>query len=617
MSTEKLCPSCGTKCGREMISCPHDGTGLVSRGTEEDPFIGLEIDGRVRIDRYMGAGGMGHVYVGTQLDATAREVAVKFIRHELLRGAEDEKRFFREIRTLATAAHANVVSVYFSGHANVTGRQIPYFAMELLDGRPFSDIVGSGRTLAPLRAVRLSASIASGLSALHHSGIVHRDLKPANVLLLEGQEDAIKILDFGLAKPIENENETTVTVGNLIMGTPAYMSPEQMMALELDARSDLYSLGVMLYEALSGKRPPRPGAGESVPLDEACGGLSLPKSLIDLTHQLMMMDRAERPESAQIVLRRLRAIADEILLGGKPIADMETEMASDGFAETVASEPPPPSVKNLIVSQTTGYEDPDDHPTSPVPTPTPTVATELAARRANRFALMAAVFGGLSLVVVIVVVVLAVNGVFSGTQQDSAQPVAAQLSPGAGPESEVVPPTQPKQREVPIVAPAVPDVVASREDVVAVPDVRGPDEHAVEVDVGPEVVAAADVVSRPDLVPETAAPSDLVDNAPDVPSAGGAAGQDEAARQAEQQRLAAQKERKARERKERERKEWERREKERLEKERLEKERLEKEREEKERLENERLEKERLEKERKAREGKDPEDPESSILEDE
>lgn len=619
MSTEKLCPQCGTKCGNEMTNCPQDGADLVLRGTDEDPFIGFEIDGRVRIDRYLGAGGMGHVYFGTQLDATSREVAVKFIRHELLRGAEDEKRFFREIRTLATAAHANVVSVYFSGHAELTGRKIPYFAMELLKGAPLNDIMGNGRTIAPLRAVRLGASIASGLSALHTSGIVHRDLKPANVLLLDDQEDAIKILDFGLAKPVEKEEDNTVTVGNLIMGTPAYMSPEQMMGLELDARSDLYSLGVMLYESVAGKRPPRPGSGVPVSLAEACGGMPVPESLVGLTHQLLDMDREKRPESARNVQKRLRSIADEILMGARPLADLETEVASEGFAETIASDPPPPSVKEMFISQTAGYK-PDgetgapvavhalaDQPVAP-PTPTPSMATELATQRANRLAIMAAVFGGLALVVVVVVTVLAVKGYFGSgadgvaSDTDGSKPAVEQPGTVKTGQPDVL------VSEVRVAAP-LPDVPAASDSQMGEPEVSAPDLAAQMVDVRQESMSADDVRAE-DLAPEIPA----ADIAPDVAQGSGVA---DAAVEAnrialeEQERQRLERKRKEREDKkarlQRERKERERKEKERVEKERKEKERLEKERKEKERLEKERLEKERKEKEK--------DDPESSILE--
>jgi len=346
--------------------CSTDSTELVLRGEPLDPFINLVMDARLKVERYLGAGGMGHVYIARQLDATQRLIAVKFIRAELLEHKEDEKRFFREIRTLASAAHSNVVSVYFSGHARVAGQKIPYFAMELLKGLPLSDLVGHGTRLEVRRSCRIVLSILRGLGALHKAGIVHRDLKPANVLLLDGQDDQVKILDFGLAKSkITTDEEIAVTVGNVIMGTPAYMSPEQMLGWNLDDRSDLYSVGMILYELVTGYRPLRDKSGAIPTADLAFPELGLPEPLCKLVSTLVAMDRERRPKTATEVHAALQEIADT-LPSQRPHTTLPRSGMPSGVAEFASAE--------TMLSQTPGAQPLVRPPGSPPADSTQTAA---------------------------------------------------------------------------------------------------------------------------------------------------------------------------------------------------------------------------------------------------
>ena len=158
--------------------------------------MGLEIDGRIRVERFLGAGGMGNVYVARQLDGTERLVAVKFIREELLVDEAFRARFWREIRTMSSANHRNVVTVHFAGVARVDDRELPYLAMELLEGDSLERFVAAGRPLPLHRAVKMAEGILEGLAALHGAGLVHRDLKLSNVFVLKNS-DEVKILDFG------------------------------------------------------------------------------------------------------------------------------------------------------------------------------------------------------------------------------------------------------------------------------------------------------------------------------------------------------------------------------------------------------------------------------------
>ena len=336
--SEKICPKCGSKFADEHGDCSFDGTPLVERGKPEDPFLGLVIDNRLKVHRYLGAGGMGHVYVARQLDATQREVAVKFIRQELLKSEEDEKRFFREVRTLASGAHSNVVGVHFSGYAEVVAHRIPYFAMELIKGGPLSDSVGRGKKLAPLKACRITINICRGLQALHTAGLIHRDLKPANVLVPDGQDEDVKILDFGLAKGVQTSDETRITATNMVLGTPAYMSPEHMLGWELDPRSDLYSVGVILYELVTGERPVRESLGTVKRPDEVFPDLALPSTLSRLIVTLMEADREKRPGSAKEVRNVLQEIVEGLLTRpsvGNPALSIDPALTAATSAESL------------------------------------------------------------------------------------------------------------------------------------------------------------------------------------------------------------------------------------------------------------------------------------------
>jgi tRNA A-37 threonylcarbamoyl transferase component Bud32 len=343
---ERICPLCATGQIDNPEVCPADGTAMVGRGSSADPFVGREVEGRLRIDRFLGSGGMGHVYVATQLDATRRQVAVKFVRSELLGSQDTEKRFFREVQMLASGSHASVVSVYFSGKSRVAEREVPYFAMELIAGTPLCDLMGGGRQLAPGRVVRLGLNILNGLAALHAQGLVHRDLKPANVLLLDGTDDTIKILDFGLAKPVQTEAELQITASNVVLGTPAYMSPEQMMGWELDGRSDLYSLGVMLFEMLSGVRPGADGSGSLPRLSQTHPQLQIDSLLSDFVARLLATDRDMRPSLATDAVTELTEI-------GKGLLTQEQELSALALEPTIAA---PPTTEPLATEG--GLEEP-------------------------------------------------------------------------------------------------------------------------------------------------------------------------------------------------------------------------------------------------------------------
>lgn len=221
-----------------------------------DPLIGQTIARRFQLERRIGSGGMGFVYRAHQIDLD-RKVAVKMLHHELTDNAEVKARFNREMRATTRIEHPNSVRVYEYGEQN--GRL--YLVMELCEGRSLDDLIQQEAPLSPVRTAVIGMQIAQALGAAHQEKIIHRDLKPENVMLVDryGQQDVVKVLDFGLARIGEDDGETTdagrLTQAGVRVGTPTYMAPEYVQAFTFDARSDLYALGVIMYQMCTGKAP--------------------------------------------------------------------------------------------------------------------------------------------------------------------------------------------------------------------------------------------------------------------------------------------------------------------------------------------------------------------------
>ncbi|MEV0194619.1 tetratricopeptide repeat protein [Kitasatospora purpeofusca] len=287
-------------------------------GVGERMRQGALVNDRYRIDGPIGAGGMGEVW-RAQDTLLGRDVAVKVLlpQHD---GAEDhgaQARFEREARITAQLEHPNIIGVHDYGIHREAGRATPYLVMSLLTGRSVAEALRAGQRWHPVQAVEWAAQICGALSAAHAVDVVHRDIKPANLFLSRQADgtEAVVVLDFGIAAYLmAGHTRLTPTGGGL--GTPAYMAPEQIKGLPADGRADLYSLGCVLYELLTGRTPF--GSHDSVyaamnahlheqPVPLRHHRPDLPAGLDRIVLQLLAKDPGHRPAPALTVAGALRA----------------------------------------------------------------------------------------------------------------------------------------------------------------------------------------------------------------------------------------------------------------------------------------------------------------------
>lgn len=249
------CSTCHRTFKNRLSHCPYDGTPLTrDTSSDDDKYIGKVLDGKYLIISKIGEGGMCNVYRGRIL-ADSRPCAIKILHSDLKADQASVRRFQQEMRAARLIKHQNVVDVYECGE---TEDGTIYMVMELLTGATLKAVLLSG----PLPLNRVSIilrQICAALEAAHSRGIIHRDLKPDNIMLMqeaEGKADLVKVLDFGIAK-FHGDSRTTgeLLPGNIVMGTPRYMSPEQCHGKPLDSRSDIYAVGLLAYEMLTGSPP--------------------------------------------------------------------------------------------------------------------------------------------------------------------------------------------------------------------------------------------------------------------------------------------------------------------------------------------------------------------------
>ena len=251
------CPGCGRRNGADARFCGACGKPLRAISAEmeahdADPLIGQVVADRYRIVSLLGRGGMGVVYKVEHVHI-GKIMAMKLLHGELARNKETVKRFRREAEAASRLSHPNTVSVFDFGRSD----GLMYLVMEYLEGDDLGELIRANGSLDFERVARLCAQVCASVGEAHALGIVHRDLKPENVMIVASGHDTevAKVLDFGLAKLRDHAGGMTVTRAGAIVGTPYYMSPEQIRGEPVDARGDVYSIGAMIYKAVTGVPP--------------------------------------------------------------------------------------------------------------------------------------------------------------------------------------------------------------------------------------------------------------------------------------------------------------------------------------------------------------------------
>ena len=320
------CPTCGRHYSPGVQFCPEDNSPLQADATiadaaPPDPLIGHTLDDKYLIEERMGIGGMGTVYRARHL-LIDRAVAVKVLNPRFVEDEAAQTRFRREAKAAGRLQHPNAVTVTDFGQ---TTDGYVYIVMELLLGRNLRDVLAKEAPLDPARAVSMMLQVTAAVFAAHQAGIIHRDLKPANIFIVQNSEvpSVVKVLDFGIAKLAAeslDEDDPTITMVGAMIGTPRYMSPEQCNGEELTPAADVYSLGVILYEMLTGMVPFSGSTPLAIALKHSSDAPRAPREIVPsipieleqvVLHALEKLPE-DRPANAGILHRDLTETADRL-----------------------------------------------------------------------------------------------------------------------------------------------------------------------------------------------------------------------------------------------------------------------------------------------------------------
>ena len=348
----RVCQTCSRRYPDNATHCLEDGQPLVDLGASGSPaeptMIGARMFGDYVLERKLGDGGMGSVYLAknTSID---QAIAVKVLHAGSSQSSEMIQRFNREARVIAKLTHPNIIRVFIFGR---THDDMIYLAMEYVDGQSLRQLVESHGRLSEPHAIYILRQVLGALAEAHDFGVVHRDLKPDNILLTEyrGNKEFVKVLDFGIAKVAEPDGATQqqLTQAGIVYGTPDYLSPEQAMAKPIDPRSDLYSIGIILWEMLTGRVPYTAESAMSVlvqhafdpPPDPEQAPVPMSTKMKAILKTVLAKDPEERFPSAQAFLDALNECENELHLSGAyeqavDVPEQKTELwqPTPGFTE--------------------------------------------------------------------------------------------------------------------------------------------------------------------------------------------------------------------------------------------------------------------------------------------
>src|SRR5688500_13212531 len=353
----KICPACNVTYEDGSVFCPTDGSTLRSLAEDQDDLVGTVIADRYLLTDKLGEGGMGRVYLARHV-RVPRQAAIKVLRSGLANDYHFIAAFNREANNAAQMGnHPHVAEVYDFGE---TADGLIYLAMEYVDGEPLSRLLARERVVPPRRAAEIARQVAEALTVAHElpNPVIHRDLKPDNIMLARNRDgsDCVKVVDFGIAKAITGETQKLTSPG-FAVGTPKYMSPEQLTAADpLDARTDIYSLGLITFQMLTGKMPfPSASDEEESTLQWAVGRLVKPASSLSgvtgnvawppklqgVFDRVLATSQADRYTSAETFARDLVQAVSELERADPP-------QVAGGSTPTVAERRKRPSRSALV-----------------------------------------------------------------------------------------------------------------------------------------------------------------------------------------------------------------------------------------------------------------------------
>lgn len=376
---ERYCPICEERMFDSV--CPTDGVNTIRYSVLEASSGKLDqgtiIADKYRVESLVGSGAMGSVYEATQVNM-GRRIALKALVRDSLRDGTELRRFFQEAQSSSRLKHPNVVQVYDFGIDETT--QMPFIAMELIEGRTLRRVIAEEAPLGLVRTARILEQVSKALVTAHQAGLIHRDLKPDNIMvrLLPGDEEHVTVLDFGIAKATRTPGglHESLTATGVVVGTPRYMSPEQVRGRGIDVRSDLYSLGCILHEMLSGQAPFTADDAVSLmlkhvnaarpPLPEIVESPEMIAAARVLHEMLLSREPDDRPLNATRAARVFKQLAL-----GRPPVDVAAELVGQTgtFGSDALGSGPGRSSREDVAAQT---GDTDTHVKArPEHTPTP------------------------------------------------------------------------------------------------------------------------------------------------------------------------------------------------------------------------------------------------------
>jgi serine/threonine-protein kinase len=351
----KICPVCSTEYADDVKFCPNDGQTLRSAAPASD-LVGQVVADRYHVVKKLGEGGMGQVYLAEHVKM-GRRSAIKVMNPVMVHDPDAVARFNREASNASRITHPNVCAIYDFGE---TPDGLIYLAMEFIEGEPLTDVLEREGALPVPRATAIFLQTADALQAAHDLGIVHRDLKPDNIMLSrkKGGGDTVKVVDFGIAKAVGGDQAgQKVTKTGLVVGTPEFMSPEQLSGDALDGRSDLYSLALVFYRMLIGKLPFEATSvqetmikrltDDPIKLAEARPDLSFPPGLQPVLDTALARTPMERYQSVAKFAADVAAVTGRPTAGAVPTTQEKTQLldATAGATQRMSAQQAAPAAQ--------------------------------------------------------------------------------------------------------------------------------------------------------------------------------------------------------------------------------------------------------------------------------